>query len=372
MKFLRCSFLVALIQGSISTVYAGFGGPVAISSLAKSADTIVVANLIRIVQGPANLDVEVQIVQTLVGSPNSTSITANVPVGRRSPSGILEPAMVGERGVWFFRQVDGKYTVLPLFQGAFSGRELFIPVSGADFASTTTGSPIHQVLVYQLRWYQSLKNPTPTQDELLLKSLHESDNEDSIDVITTMRSSVAMNLHALGLAAAIHRGSPEAVISLSDEINLLKSNPRFSKVLESVEGFPPVQTSAAVSAFQRLIQANPGISKVDVACARALVRIGNSTTGGNSSLPGKAVLPALVDLLDSTSAEARFLAIRFLTFFTTFADATGSFPGTGVMGPFATDDTKLNTPRSDSVLSVDQYAAFWKVWWAQNRAQLGY
>jgi hypothetical protein len=77
-------------------------------------------------------------------------------------------------------------------------------------------------------------------------------------------------------------------------------------------------------------------------------------------------------LLDSKDPDTQLRAARFLGYFTLFADENGSLPGTGVKGPLATADTQQFTPTKGSAITAAQYAQFWKVWWSQNYAKLGF
>ena len=83
-------------------------------------------------------------------------------------------------------------------------------------------------------------------------------------------------------------------------------------------------------------------------------------------------MPAIAILLDSKDTKAQLRGAAFLSYFSLFVDAQGNFPGTGVIGPFSTADTKQFTPRKDAAITPPQYAGFWKLWWSQNWRKLGF
>lgn len=77
-------------------------------------------------------------------------------------------------------------------------------------------------------------------------------------------------------------------------------------------------------------------------------------------------------LLDSPDPQAQPRADWFFGYYTLFADAGGNILGTQVIGPLSSSATRQNMARSKSSLPVAQYTTFWKAWWSQNRASLGF
>ena len=133
-----------------------------------------------------------------------------------------------------------------------------------------------------------------------------------------------------------------------------------------------MRTPEAVSAFEKLIGLHSEIPGFDRAIGTAFVSIANATTAAGSPLSTKAVLPGMVGLLDSKDPNAQIRAASFMGYYSLFADKNGNITGSGIKGPFVTADTQQFTPSNVSTLTAAQYAGFWKVWWTQNQAKLGF
>jgi hypothetical protein len=372
MKLIKNALLVVLLGAMAKLAWAGLGGPVATGALQQNADIIAVATSTAVVDSAGSVVVQLQLVSVLQGRPTSTSLTAAIPPAPSPLRGNMFSKLIGATGVWFLKRDASGYVILPLVQGYFSERDLAVPVADASPGSAPSGTVGHQILAYQLRWYQALPSPSPPEDEKLFASLIYNEGPDSADSIAALVSSTSPSQHALGLAAAIRLGSTDSVSQVTEELSGLRLNPMFSHVLSSLGSFPPLQTGAAVAAFEKLIGLHSDIPGLESAVSTTLVRIGNGANTMRSQLPAKAVLPGIVLLLDSTDPVVTSRAARFLGYFTLFADASGNIPGTGIIGPFATASTREFTPRGGSALTAAQYAAFWKVWWAQNSAALGF
>ncbi|HSW49781.1 MAG TPA: hypothetical protein VLH09_06370, partial [Bryobacteraceae bacterium] len=91
----------------------------------------------------------------------------------------------------------------------------------------------------------------------------------------------------------------------------------------------------------------------------------------------RAIVPAMVEFLDSQDPTAQLHAARFLSDYALFADAKGKVPvlepGRGrTFGPWRTEAVHEYTPSRDSTKTPQEYAGFWKSWWAENKAKLGF
>jgi hypothetical protein len=111
--------------------------------------------------------------------------------------------------------------------------------------------------------------------------------------------------------------------------------------------------------MQQILQRHDQMPTLDDAIAAVLQRIG-----------GKEVVPAFAETLDSKNDEARLRAVSFLSKVARFADKSGNLqPYTG---PLDSPRNHQNEPRSGSPLTTDQYASYWKIWWAENKGKLGF
>jgi hypothetical protein len=370
MKLLRILFLLILLQLTQTSVWAGFGGPVAVGAVEQKADVVVVATIQKLTDGASSETVQLEILHLLKGQVPTLSMTVAVVSGSRPVNGILPQTFVGITGVWFLKCRSGTYEVLPLYDGPFSGSELFIPVQDADRLFVPTGNVGHQLLAYQLRWYQSSPSPSRTADEQFFSSLVYNQGLDSGDAIAALTSSVVMNQHVLGLTAGLRLGSSDALSQVADELDALRSGPRFNLVLLALREYPSRQPDASIKALEKLIALHSDIEGLDDAASTALARIGALGTVAGAQVKMKAALPGMLLLLDSKDPKAQLRAARFFSYFAMFTDASGNVPGTGVTGPFATAERSQFDPTEGAAAGPAQYAQFWKEWCARNRKQL--
>ena len=197
-----------------------------------------------------------------------------------------------------------------------------------------------QLLRYAVRWYQSLKIPTPGDDARLFKSLDSA---------------------AVGIAVSIPLGSEDAVNMLCDQIEFLASSPKLHRLLDALGMYYQPRNTGAVPALLHISALHVAIPGMDAAVGSALQKIGT-----------RSVLPAMAELLDSHDPKAQIRAASFFANFAMFADEHGNIPGGVVPGPLASAATAANTPRQDSGESPSKYAQFWKVWWSLHRAEPGF
>jgi hypothetical protein len=75
--------------------------------------------------------------------------------------------------------------------------------------------------------------------------------------------------------------------------------------------------------------------------------------------------------LDSPDAAARLAAAQFFYFYSALARPDGEIRQTGGPRPFWTETTRQYVPSIGSVFP-EQYVAWWKGWWLENRGKLGF
>lgn len=361
-----------LLQLAQTLGWAGFGGPIPVGVVEQRADLIVVARIQSITDGASSETVQLEVLNVLKGEAPVLSMAVAVVSGPRPVNGTLPQSFIGTTGVWLLKNNLSGYEVLPLYDGPFSGSELFIPVLDADRAFVPTGTVGHQLLAYQLRWYQSLPGPSRSADEQFFPSLVYEQGRDSGEAITSLRSSMSLHIRVMGLAAAIRLGSPDAVSQVVDDLEALRPSPNFHLILSTIRAFPPQQPDAAIKALEKLIALHSDVAGLDDAASTALARIGNRGTVAGAQVKMKAALPGMLLLLDSKDPKAQLRAARFFSYFAMFTDATGNVPGTGVTGPFATAERSQFDPTEGISASPAQYGQFWKEWCAKNRKQLGF
>ncbi len=77
-------------------------------------------------------------------------------------------------------------------------------------------------------------------------------------------------------------------------------------------------------------------------------------------------------LLESNDPQAQLRASWFFGYFAIFTDKNGNISGTNMAGPYDSPSVHQQMPSQNSTETPAQYAQFWKTWWAQNQASLGF
>ncbi len=213
--------------------------------------------------------------------------------------------------------------------------------------------------------YLSTPNPGTLRD-IMVASLNSEHLEDSLATAKVLLASDSPDHQILALWAMLRLAPDNALRLLAEKAPALQSHrvfPILSFVL-STEYKP--NGEASIAPLRQLAAAlrTSGVN-FDVPVAAALRKIGT-----------KAVVPAMVELLDSQDPTAQLHAARFLSEYALFADANGNIPASSgpgrVAGPWGTDVTQAHMPSRDSIMTAQDYAAFWKRWWAENKTKLGF
>ena len=343
---------------------------VPITDLGRSADLVTFAKVdqVLLAGGATSPDIvlQLQLLRTLKGAaPSSTVVAAVSAFSQHSPGPLsVSGSFVGSTGIWFLKGGTGNYRILPRAKFAYDASDLFLPLSGVGDSDAGPGDLDDLLLGFQVRWYQSLTDPTWMDDNMLLSSF-EHWSADSphpkqvLSAVAPLMKSSSPAQHAVGLAAALRAGSTDAMSEVIDELAVLRSNSRLGLILGAIGMYP--KDASSIPLLQRIVGLHSDIPGVDAAAAGALRRIGT-----------KAILPTMADLLDSKDPDAQLAVAAFLGFFTLFADAQGETYADSPLGPFATAQTRAITPRAGSSMTASEYAGSWKVWWSEHRAQLGF
>jgi hypothetical protein len=362
------ALLIAL--AAFQMTFSGFGGgPIAVSQLARQADAVVEASLAAIPPKAEGAPVSVQLTvrRWLKGQPaGGTLVVAVPPILGSDP--VLPPGIVGQNGIWFVAKTDSAlgYKLLPRAAGLWKTEAMYLPIP-ARYAGQPPGATLdEELLSYVVGWYQEMSSPRPLlddDDQLAVNfdpsraGVREVDKKVLTASIAPLLKSPSRSQQCVGLALALRLGSDTALASVAQDLEELASSPKFGYLKGTIAttylGGAWEPTLAALAALH-----SPGL---DNTVAQALERVG-----------GKGIAPAMATLLDSPDSEAQLRASRYFSLYAMFADAQGNFRDSGPAGPFATADTRQFTPKKDSGLTADAYAAFWKSWWARNRTALGF
>jgi hypothetical protein len=267
--------------------------------------------------------------------------------------------LIGNTGVWFLKASDNGWSVIQLDNGLASPINTSIPFAAT--AAAPSGTLNHQLLAYLVAWYQSLSTPTQIDQDFRLFGSVTADPEDGLSAISPLMNSPRLDQQAIGLATAIRVGSVGALTIFASELGNLGNNSKTFQIVDAVANYFKPQGTSAIAPLQQIAAAHSAISGLDAAVGSALQKIGT-----------KDVLPAMAILLDSSDPQAQLRASWFFAYFTIFADKNGNIPGTGMVGPFDSPTTHNQMPRAASGETPAQYAQFWKGWWSQNSAKLGF
>jgi hypothetical protein len=369
---------VWILAANPALVWCGLGpASINIFALQQQADAIVVARVQdRSLGTPAVPSVGLQMVQTIKGRVPSDITASLAPspvmsVHAASPNDLAAPAgWRGRIGLWFLRESNGNYQVLPLATGNYTWTDAFLPLPAEGIPDPLTlipglaqsnAPPVERLLLSALvSWYQSLPDPTFIDDDRLLSSLYGANPGDALAVANSLRGSLRESHRVVGLQAAVSLGSDDALSALAAEAAALRWHRKFPAIADALRSMYRPDGEKSILALHRLVASHSDLPGLDAAAGVALKKIGT-----------KAVLPAMVELLDSRDPEAQLRAIAFLADFAMFSDAAGNLPGPGVEGPFAAATAAYN-PSRGATLTAEEYVKVWKAWWADNKATLGF
>jgi hypothetical protein len=343
-----------------------------ISALAQDADLVAVATIDRVVETPSptardrTLTVQLRLSQILRGQTSSTTVLATLAetclVGFWSGPGhicVSTAGMAGLTGLWLLKAEEGGYRILPIQRVTHSALGLFLPLPVPSSNAPQPAEIDSLLFAYQVRWIQSIEGPLNLQDEDRLYAafgpwLKARPNQDHVlAAIAPLLASPLPRQHAMGLVIALQAESADALTQVVDEIATLRSNPRFSEIVFAIGASPPNGVPGSkspqwIAPIRRLIALHLDIAGLDASAAAVLYRVGTPETW-----------PLIVSLLDSKDPNAQMIAVRTIAI--------------RLPAAMATDETHRHTPGTvGPPITTGQYVEFWKTWWSQNRASLGF
>jgi len=354
----------------ISMPLAGalLSGPPTMAQLQKESDVIALATLGSIDDSQGLETIQLDVSRVIQGQPGSLSIQAVVPpsqrptLGNETPQkiGLIPRSLIGKSGIWFLKATDAGWQVIPLDSGTSEQIHTSIPV--ASTADVPAGSVDQQLLVWLVRWYQSLPSAARIdQDFRLFGSLDAADPKDAVAAITPLLGSPRTDQYGMGLAAAIRLGSVDALSTIPQRAEELRTNPKLPQITDAIGLYFKPQGTAAVAPLQQIAALHSDVPGLDAAVGSALQKIGT-----------KEVLPAMALLLDSHDPQAQLRAAWFFSYFAIFTDKNGNISGTNMAGPFDSPTVHQHMPSKNSAETPAEYAQFWRAWWATNKESFGF
>lgn len=342
--------------------------PVRMHDLMQQADVIVIGTLQASSLNGNIVNTQLQVRQTLKGQMPFVTVGVDlIPSRTLAGGGAMPASLVGGTGVWFLKESNGGWQVLPRATGDFVRWEDYsLPLPNAapiapssvvpGFAGADSSTD-QFILAAMVGRYQSLPNPGRL-DDLDLVDLGMWKPADALAVAGVLQSSPKKDIQVIGLAAAIHLGVDDALTALATEATLLKDSPKFYEITDALNNFYVPKGESSIPPLQTLIAARLNVPGLDVAAGTALQRVRT-----------KKVLPAMALLLDDPDPNAQLRAAFFFVRFTRFTQADGSMPPSGPNGPFWTPETRAH---QTGMLPTADVVSFWKTWWLTHKAQLGF
>ncbi|MFB3778248.1 MAG: hypothetical protein ACE141_11575 [Bryobacteraceae bacterium] len=376
------SSAVSLYAILLPSLWAGLSGPLSVRTVERQADVVAVATIEDVAaETKATVRIRLRIASVIRGETAPLVLTAELtpsPMMSRyalSPQDLVPRSIIGATGIWFLKERDGTFQVLPLATGDFTGNEMFLQLRSTEVPPpdavipglAESGDRIHQRLLAALMdSYLSTPSPAGSLRDIMAASLDGEDLQDSLAAARVLIASSAADHQILGLWTMLRLGADDALALLAEKAPALQSHRMFSFLgfVLSTQYMP--NGEASIGPLRQLASLHLGSADFDAAVASALRKIGT-----------KAIVPAMVEFLDSQDPTAQLHAARFLSEYAMFADAEGNIPvlkpGEGrKFGPWRTDAALEYSPSRDSPKTAQEYAAYWKSWWAANRANLGF
>jgi hypothetical protein len=358
---------------------AGLFGRRPISTLTQSADAIVVGSasgtlpvglpgafaleVIRVVKGPA----------VLAGS--TIQVNWTFPRGGLIVAGGDGVAATGT-GIWFLKSAAGGWSFLPVTWGSVTFDMTYFPAPMTSlpgvYAYSAT-APVQDKVASELAaaieaWDGSFK---PQFDDLLRGDLENLKSP----VIRTLDERLAASSSArqqiLGLDELIIGGDASALAkAVASDASFSKYGQERGKLLFAIRELFRSTDPAAIATLGQTAESTSAALDLRRVAAHALAAI--HTT---------AALPYLATLLDDPDSILRVEGIGGIGAFAnslpmqTPADTASlaylQFPASG---PYKTEDTMAHFVMGPKAIGSNEsfYLSFWKAWWQQNRASLGF
>lgn len=308
------------------------------------------------------LTVKLRLGQVLIGQPSSSTVIATLAEkcymgGSGLGHTCVSPAgMTGLSGLWLLKAGDGGYQIVPVQRVTYNATGLFVP---GPFNVTQHPADLDLMLMaYEVRWIQSSDARPSGEDQAIYSAFGPSirtqpNRQHVLAAIAPLLASDLPRQHAIGLAIALQAESADAMTQVVNEISTLRSNPRFDEIMFAIsayptQGVPGSKSPEWVAPIARLMAMHLDIPGMDSALAAALYRIGTPETW-----------PLIAAVLDSKDPMAQMVAVRTIAL--------------RVPRALATADTQQFLPGMPGPpISTAEYVEFWKGWWTQNRAALGF
>ncbi len=330
-----------------------------ITELGRASDLVAFAIIDEILQPGGRtspeISVRLRVTRVLKGPPLSEAVASIKSQSPRGPGASdMSPEWVGKSGIWFLRRTGNHFEIFPRDRIDYQAKDLFLPVS--DISPPDPVSLDHQLLLYLLRWFQQLQQPTSGDVTYFAPSFERLKGEEALAYLKPLLNSTAQ--HTLAFTICLRAGSNEALEIFIREVPTLSKDAKFGDLLSAIgEKSQP----AWVEPLQRLMALHRDVPGIEDAANSALLRTFSGT---------KNALPVAVRMLDSNNSGMVLAASGFLANFARFADAKGNPRDSGSNGPFFSAEVEAHRPIVSRQLALEEYRTFWKTWWSENQPKI--
>ncbi len=375
---------IGVIRGLLllaaSVAHAGLIGSQSLSSLYKTADLVVLGSASGTVQvGSPVADLSLSLTRVIKGDPAlaGTVVTVQWSNGLAGLIQTNQPITVAGNGIWFLRHLQNGWSLLPAVQGA-------VPFDMTYFPAPASPVPI----AYAYAETAQLQDKIASELGAAIESLNGNYNFQIYGLLSgeldQLKSPVIQTLYQrlsassvvqqqiLGLSGLIRSGNTGALATAAGSATRFSSYPiEDGNLLFSVrDQFRSPDATAIAALGQAAVGSTSPNLGFREASAHALAAIHSAPT-----------LPYLATLLDDPDPVLRVEAIGGIG---AFANGLPVQTPGGVAGlaflqvpdsaPYKTSDTMANFAMGAAAIERNEtsYLAFWKGWWLQNQASLGF
>lgn len=365
---MRVSGILIVILAPVACTSSLRAQAASITELGRKADLVAFATVDNATQNrstgspDAVLAVQLRLNQVLKGSPASSTVLARLSEkcyagggGPGHPCVYDAAQLAGSTGIWFLQFTDDGYAILPLERVARVASDLCfqVPLPLGRISASPFDDVDETLLNYYVRWMQALPVAADTRDDdRFFAAFGSTDPRKVLKAIAPLIASQSPGEHAVGLLIALSADSADAMSQVVDELPTLRADPRLSEMVATIGhvpgGGPGSKDPRWIEPLRRLLALHADIPGMDAAAAGALYRIGTKETW-----------PLIAGLLDSKDPYAQLIAMRTIAF--------------RVPNALTDEQTRRFYPDGSATgPAIQQYAQFWKGWWARNRAALGF
>lgn len=303
--------------------------------------------------------------------PITVSFTGPITVGLSGSS--VVPAAWGD-GIRFLKQVSGAWELVPVIQnGGFGWSYYPASVSSAPsgpFSYSTTASVQDKLASELAEAIVNNDGTNPQMWSLLSKAIDDLNAPITSQIYQQLASSPAVDNEMIGLAGLIRTGSISAFSSAVALAPTFPTTIAWQTLFNTIyEEYRPTDSASVDALGRAATDTTDSNIQFRLAAAHALARV--HTTNA---------LPYLATLLDDPDQDLRVEGVGGLGAFALGlpVQTAASIPSMSFLKksstPYRNADTEANFTYSPIAIKKNEaaYLTFWKNWWSQNRASIGF